>query len=93
MQCCCLPDRHCLHAASMQTGCSRMAGKLVSHLPPRMVFYASVVPLVAFYAFFAGALYPASAYLHPHGFYERMAPLLPIGLHGLLKVACHAVTT
>jgi ATP/ADP translocase len=58
----------------------------VNHLPPRMVFYASVVPLVAFYAFFAGALYPASAYLHPHGFYERMAPLLPIGLHGLLKV-------
>jgi hypothetical protein len=34
-------------------------GKLVSHLPPRMVFYASVVPLVAFYAFFAGALYPS----------------------------------
>ena len=60
---------------------------MVSILPQRMVFYASVVPLVLFYAFFAGPLYPASAYLHPHGFYERMAPLVPIGLHGLLKVS------
>jgi len=60
----------------------------VSILPARMVFYASVVPLVAFYAFFASALYPASVYLHPHGFYSRMAPLVPIGLHGLLKVSC-----
>ena len=41
---------------------------------------------VLFYAFFAGSLYPASTYLHPHGFYERMAPLVPVGLHGLLKV-------
>lgn len=73
-------------------------------LPARTVFYASVIPLVVFYAFFAGALYPASAYLHPHGFYERMAPLVPLGLHGLLKVGrciahvpclapCHAVST
>lgn len=41
---------------------------------------------VAFYAFFASVLYPASAVLHPHGFYSRMAPMVPLGLHGLLKV-------
>ena len=55
-------------------------------LPHKAVFYASVAPLVAFYAFFASVLYPASAYLHPHGFSAHLAPLVPIGAHGLLKV-------
>ena len=52
----------------------------------QLVFYASVAPLVAFYVFFAAVLYPASAHLHPHGFYAAAAPLVPIGLRGLLKV-------
>ena len=42
---------------------------------------------VAFYVFFATLLYPASAWLHPHGMYEHLAPSVPIGLHGLLKAS------
>lgn len=61
-------------------------GRLVEVLPQRAVFYASVVPLVSFYVFFASILYPASGFLHPQGFYNRMAPAIPLGLHGLLKV-------
>ena len=57
----------------------------------KLVFYASVAPLVAFYVFFAAVLYPASAALHPHGFYAAAAPLVPIGLRGLLKVSALAV--
>ena len=50
------------------------------------VFYAAILPLVAFYALFATFLYPAAAYLHPHGMYASLAAHVPIGLHGLLKV-------
>ena len=66
--------------------CVASAGRLVEALPRKAVFYASVMPLVAFYVFFAAVLYPASAHLHPAGFTARLAPLIPIGLRGLLKV-------
>lgn len=61
-------------------------GQLVEHLRPNTVFYAAVAPLVIFYIFFATALYPASAWLHPHGMYSSLASHVPVGLHGLLKV-------
>ncbi|KAL3133509.1 hypothetical protein ABBQ38_007368 [Trebouxia sp. C0009 RCD-2024] len=61
-------------------------GWLVTHLRPNAVFYAAVAPLVLFYIFFATALYPASAWLHPHGMYSNLASHVPVGLHGLLKV-------
>lgn len=71
---------------SIQNVAHYLAGRLVEILPHKSVFYASVAPLVAFYAFFASVLYPASIYLHPHGFSAHLAPMVPIGLHGLLKV-------
>ena len=55
----------------------------------RSVFYLALLPLVAFYALFATVLYPSSAWLHPHGFYAALAPAVPAGLHGLLKVVEH----
>ena len=61
-------------------------GWLVEHLRPNTVFYAAVAPLVIFYIFFATALYPAAAWLHPHGMYSNLASHVPVGLHGLLKV-------
>ncbi|CAL8465241.1 g4776 [Coccomyxa elongata] len=56
------------------------------HLPRSSSFALTVAPLVAVYAGFAAFLYPAADMLHPHGLVARFAPLLPIGLHGLLKV-------
>lgn len=64
-------------------------GQLVEHLHPNRVFYAAISPLVLFYIFFATALYPASAWLHPHGMYSNLASHVPVGLHGLLKVVEH----
>ena len=43
------------------------------------VFYYATVPLIAFYVLFVLVLYPAHGSLHPHGLYEKMAPLVPQG--------------
>ena len=50
------------------------------------VFLLTVAPLVAFYVGFAVFLYPAADALHPHGLFAALAPAVPVGLHGLLKV-------
>ena len=50
------------------------------------VFLLTVAPLVAFYVCFALFLYPSADVLHPHGLFAALAPAVPIGLHGLLKV-------
>jgi AAA family ATP:ADP antiporter len=61
-------------------------GNLVQRLHNNTIFYAAILPLVVFYAFFAAVLYPASGVLHPHGFYGAVGPMVPTGIHGLLKV-------
>jgi AAA family ATP:ADP antiporter len=61
-------------------------GKMVEALPSRSVFYAALAPLVAFYILFTAVLYPMHGSLHLNGFYAATAPLVPAGLHGLLKV-------
>jgi ATP/ADP translocase len=67
--------------------CAQVYGRMVERLPAKSVFYFSVLPLVGFYVAFASVLYPASAYLHPHGMYSSLAHLVPVGVHGLLKVS------
>lgn len=64
-------------------------GRLVEALPAQSVFYAAVSPLVAFYVFFAAVLNPLSSTLHPHALVAAIAPSIPAGLHGLLKVVEH----
>lgn len=64
-------------------------GQMVERLHPNAVFYAAVLPLLAFYMLFAAVLYPAANLLHPHGMYSSMAQHVPLGLHGLLKVIEH----
>ena len=50
-----------------------------------MVFYVMVLPLLALYVFFATVVYPASSWLHLHGFFEMTSSFVPLGFHGLLK--------
>ena len=54
----------------------------------KYVFYAAMSPLVAFYILFTVVLYPMHGSLHLNGFYAATAPLVPHGLHGLLKGGC-----
>ena len=62
-------------------------GRIIDlHLPRSTTFALVVAPLLAAYAGFALFLYPAADLLHPHGFTAALAPSLPVGLHGLLKV-------
>uniref|UniRef100_A0A383VEW1 ADP,ATP carrier protein n=1 Tax=Tetradesmus obliquus TaxID=3088 RepID=A0A383VEW1_TETOB len=61
-------------------------GKLVAHLPEKAVFYAAVTPLLGYYALFAAAIYPIAGSLHPLELMAKIAPSVPVGLHGLLKV-------
>ena len=64
-------------------------GRIIDlHLPRSLTFALVVAPLLAAYAGFALFLYPAADLLHPHGFTTALAPMLPVGLHGLLKVYC-----
>ena len=56
--------------------------------PQKYVFYAAMSPLVAFYILFTAVLYPMHSSLHLNGFYAATAPLVPHGLHGLLKGGC-----
>jgi len=80
-------------ALALATGAGRGGGSgsetSASSNNHRSVFYLALLPLVAFYALFATVLYPSSAWLHPHGFYAALAPVVPAGLHGLLKVIEH----
>lgn len=46
------------------------------------------MPLLAFYAFFAAVMYPLAGVLHPHGLQQALATVVPVGLHGLVKVRC-----
>ena len=63
-------------------------GRIIDlHLPRSTTFALVVAPLLAAYAGFALFLYPAADLLHPHGFTAALAPSLPVGLHGLLKVS------
>ncbi len=59
---------------------------ITDRLPQRAVFMVAMVPLVVFYCVFALVLYPAHGALHVHGLYEALAPKLPLGVHGLIKV-------
>lgn len=61
-------------------------GRMVESLPTRMVFYASILPLVSFYVFFTIVLYPSHAVLHPAGLVEAAASIVPEGLMGLVRV-------
>lgn len=50
--------------------------KMLNILPPRRVYYATLIPFVAFFGFFAGVLYPLSDSLHLHGLFDKVTLLL-----------------
>ena len=68
--------------------CPPLASPLCAPTHPllqKWVFYAAMSPLVAFYVLFTLVLYPMHGSLHLNGFVAATAPLVPHGLHGLLK--------
>lgn len=51
----------------------------VAHLPERAVFYASVLPLLAYYGLFATVLYPLAGSLHPMDLMNSLMGSVPTG--------------
>jgi AAA family ATP:ADP antiporter len=50
------------------------------------VFYACVIPFLAFFSLFALVIYPNRGILHPHGFVDLMASHLPAGFSAPLAI-------
>jgi ATP/ADP translocase len=48
-------------------------------LPERLVFYTSVLPLLAYYGLFATVLYPIAGSLHPMELMNSLMSSVPIG--------------
>lgn len=61
--------------------------KLSNMLSKENLFYAAIVPFLAFFALFVYVLYPNRETLHPTATAEYLQSILPLGLHGL--VACY----
>ena len=75
------------HQQALFTRTDRMFAYLMGGQWLAAILFALVVaPLLPAYAGLALFLYPAADLLHPHGFTAALAPSLPVGLHGLLKV-------
>jgi hypothetical protein len=56
---------------------------------PDAVFYWAIAPLAAFFSFFASALLPNVAALHPTGLAERLGASLPESLSCLVKICAN----
>jgi ATP:ADP antiporter, AAA family len=47
--------------------------KLLNVMPRKQVYYAALLPFVAFYGLFATVLYPLSDTLHLHGLFDKVS--------------------
>lgn len=60
--------------------------KLSNILSKPGLFYAAIVPFLAFFAIFVTVLYPNREALHPNASADYIQSFLPVGLHGLVAV-------
>jgi len=65
--------------------------KMSNMLSKENLFYAAIVPFLAFFALFVYVLYPNRDMLHPTASADYIQSMLPLGLHGL--VACYRYWT
>jgi ATP:ADP antiporter, AAA family len=63
-----------LPAAILFTG---LYAKMTDTMEPKNVFYALVIPFLAFFTAFALVIYPQRALLHPHAWIDSLAAVLP----------------
>jgi ATP:ADP antiporter, AAA family len=50
------------------------------------VFYACVIPFLIFFGSFALFIYPNRVFLHPHGFIDALAAMLPANFAAPLSI-------
>ena len=59
---------------------------MCDRLEQKNVFYTCTVPFLVFFAIFAWAIYPNVGFLHPHGFVDSIAAMLPAGFSAPLSI-------
>lgn len=67
-------------------GFTAVYATLCDKLEQKNVFYACVVPFLAFFASFALLIYPNNGILHPHAFVDSLQALLPAGFGAPLAI-------
>lgn len=60
--------------------------KMNNVMSPSGVFYACITPFLAFFAAFAGIIYPAREALHPHATANFLAEKLPLAFAPLISI-------
>ena len=60
--------------------------KMSNKLSKTNLFYATLIPFIAFFAIFSTVLYPAREFLHPDGLADKFQAFLPAGFSGLAAV-------
>ena len=59
--------------------------KMSNLLSKEMLFYATILPFIVFFALFTTVLYPNREYLHPQAFANMLKETLPMGLSGFIE--------
>lgn len=60
--------------------------KLSNILSKENLFYAAIIPFLAFFGLFVFVLYPNRELLHPNASADYLESITPLGLHGLVSV-------
>lgn len=60
--------------------------KMSNKLSKTNLFYATLIPFIAFFAIFSTVLYPARDFLHPNEMADKFQAFLPAGFSGLAAV-------
>ncbi|GAB5411230.1 MAG: NTP/NDP exchange transporter Npt1 [Chlamydiales bacterium] len=63
--------------------------KMSNILSKPALFYATIVPFIAFFALFATVLYPNREFLHPTELCDKMQAILPLGFKGFIDIFRH----
>lgn len=71
---------------SFVKGFTALYAKLCDRLEQKNVFYACTIPFLIFFALFAWTIYPNVGFLHPHGFVDGIAAMLPAGFSAPLSI-------
>lgn len=67
-------------------GFTAVYSKLCDKLEQKNVFYACTVPFLIYFGIFAWGIYPNVGVLHPHGFVDGIAAMLPAGFSAPLSI-------
>lgn len=67
-------------------GFTGLYAAMTDRMDQNQVFYACVIPFLAFFSLFALVVYPNRAFLHPHGLVDMLATKLPLGFSAPLSI-------